>query len=141
VNYARDYSEHVKGRFILGKSVAINPSNIKNFHHAVVGISLKEGIDIKNSEPYELPNEKVMDRLIDNFDGWTMPYIVSGVGKAWGDIIAEMHINDIDDMEEHAKTIRDIDGVRSTKTFAMTGMSFNKPFLVTEPRDFDTIYG
>lgn len=136
----KNWTNGLNSKYILGESIAINPANIRDYHHLVVGISVKEGVEIDDGEAYDLPNEKVIDRIRqkDVFDGWTMPYIVSGVGKSWGDILVEIHTNDIDDMEGYAEEIRDVDGVRSTKTFAMTGTSFHKPLVITSPGDIQT---
>lgn len=127
--------------YILGNSIAINPANLSQYHHLIMGISVKEGVIVEDDEPYLLPNEKIMDDICENdtFDGWTMPYIVSGVGKSWGDILVELHTDDIDDVEEYAEELRDnVNGVRSTKTFALTGTSFHKPLILDSPGDIRT---
>lgn len=128
--------EPLMDRHYLGKSVQVSITDLKDYHHVLVGFSVEEGVEIQDKEEYTLPNEKIMATLRDEYDGWKMPYIVSGVGKAWGDIIVEMHIDDLQSMNERAKEIREkVDGIQSTKTFLMTKTNFNKPLLIGGPGD------
>lgn len=124
--------------YILGQSIGISPANLSGYQHLIVGISVKEGVETENGDQYDLPNEKVMHNIRDQFDRWTMPYIVSGVGKSWGDILVEIHTDTIDDMERYARELReDVDGVRSTRTFALTGTSFNRPLKLASPSEIN----
>jgi hypothetical protein len=125
-----------------GKSIGIDVPSISGFHHVLIGISVEEGINIEDGK-FELPNEKVMHSLKQEYDGWEMPYIVSGVGKSWGDIIVEMHIESIEEMNDIAMKMREDDegirGINSTKTFTFTKTKFNEPFTVPFAEEIEAI--
>lgn len=131
----------VKEDCYLGKSISVNVPALSSFHHVLIGISVEEGIDIEDDQRFDLPNEKVMHRLQKEYDGWEMPYIVSGVGKSWGDIIVEMHIESIEDMNDIAKKMREddegIEGINSTKTFTFTKTKFNNPFVIPKAKEIE----
>ena len=127
--------EALIGDYYLGQSISIDvPGMVSpSLNHALVGLSVEESVDIEDDDEVELPNEKVIINIRNEFDGWRMPYIVSGVGKEWGDILVEMHIDDVKDMNDYANRLRNITGVGSTKTFVITENSFNSPFVPDTP--------
>jgi hypothetical protein len=126
----------LRGDYYLGQSITVDVPGLvaPNLTHVLVGLSVEESVDIEDEDEIDLPNEKVIMNIRDEFDNrWRMPYIVSGVGKGWGDILVEMHINDIKDMNDYANRIRSVAGVGNTKTFVITENSLNSPFVPATP--------
>jgi hypothetical protein len=121
-----DEFEEINDYIYLGESVHIDINRIQTNHHVTIGLTVEEVKDLPDDM---LPNEKIMDDLMSEFDGWEMPYIMSGIGQDWADIILEMHIENISEMEDRAEIIRDIPGVTDTKTYMVTGSNFNVPFI------------
>jgi DNA-binding Lrp family transcriptional regulator len=118
---------------IIGTSVPVKPANISNFEHVIIGMSVGEREGNGNDD--EMPNEQIIRDIMKKYDGWEMPYIASGVGQNWADIIAEMHIDEISDMNQRSAELRnEIDGVRSTETFLLTQDNVNRPLKVSSPR-------
>lgn len=134
-NELRGFVDALRGNYHLGKSIELNIPGIvsPDLNYAIIGLSVEEGVDIREDEAISLPNEEIMFRLRDEFDGWRMPYIVSGVGKGWGDILVEMHIEDVQEMNGYANRMRDIGGIDESKTFIVTESNFNRPFIPEKP--------
>jgi len=124
-----EHVEELEKKYKLGTAMTLNVSDTEKIH-ALVGLSVKPGIE---TDEKTHPHEKVMTNITDKFEGWELPYVVSGVGKAWGDILVEVHIDEIDEMEYMAKRLRSVDGVATTKTFAITNAPFNRPYVPQSP--------
>ena len=60
------------------------------------------------------------------WDEFIMPFITSGVGQGWADILIELRIQDLSDLDDIAQKIRDIEDVESTKTYLMTDTLLNE---------------
>jgi len=56
------------------------------------------------------------------WDHFTMPFITSGVGQGWADILLELRVEELNELDEIAQEIRDIEYVESTKTYMMTDL-------------------
>lgn len=129
-----DIQQHVarlKQDALIGSSISTDVSGIRNLEHVVVGLSLGEREEDEDGDL--MPNEQIMLELMDEYDGWKMPYIVTGVGQNWADIILEMHIAEVSEMNEIALNMREIDGVESTRTLLVSDQNFGNPLLINEP--------
>jgi DNA-binding Lrp family transcriptional regulator len=131
----RKLSELDRRGVLLGTSVPVVPAEIDNFQHVIVGMTVEER---ESETEAKMPNEAIIEDLMDDdkdgYDGWEMPYIVSGVGQNWADIIAEMHVEDISDMNIIADELRsNIDGIRSTETYLLSSNKMNQPLRVSAP--------
>lgn len=62
----------------------------------------------------------------EHWDKFTMPFITSGVGQGWADILLELRIKDLGDLDDIAQNIREIGDVKSTKTYLMTDTLINE---------------
>ena len=117
--------------------------------HLIVGIKVeeigeeklkqeRERIDEVIGDRSPLPTEIIMYKIREEFDDvWEMPYIVSGVGQNWADILVEMHIEDIQNMDTHAQNLRKIPGIKSTRTHLITHEAINEPLVVNDPEYID----
>lgn len=136
-------------RVILGPSIGVTVNDLP-LQHMIIGLKVEEIEESQLTEEKEelveamgtkrdpLPNEVIMRKLTKKFDdGWEMPYIVSGVGQNWADILAEIHIDNIQDMNDYADEIRGIEGVKSTRTHLITHEADNQPLVVNDPNYFD----
>ena len=133
---------------ILGESIKVNVSE-SGHKHVLIGMDVGELSDEELVEEKEaldeelrrdpLPNEVIMKKMKEEFDNtWEMPYIVSGVGQDWADILVEFHIEDVQDMEDCAARLRQIPGINSTRTHLFTHEVGNKPLIVDDPSYFET---
>lgn len=59
------------------------------------------------------------------WDHFTMPFITSGVGQGWADILLELRVEELNELDAIAQEIRDIEYVESTKTYMMTDLLIN----------------
>lgn len=116
---------------LLGTSIPVKPAEISSFNHALMGMTVEKRDE--TASKVDMPNEAIMNDLMDKFDGWEMPYIVSGVGQDWADIIAELHLEEITEVNEIAKDLRDIDGIKSTETYLLSSNINNEPLRISDP--------
>lgn len=134
-------------RIILGKSIGLTVSDTPA-HHVIIGLEVEEieedQLESERGTMEEalhrdpLPNEVLMYKIRNVFDDpWQMPYIVSGVGQGWADILVEMHISDVQEMDDHAERLRDIPGIKSTRTNLITHEAANEPLIVNNPNYFN----
>lgn len=100
---------------LLGYSI-IFEHELHNLHHALMGIAL--GSDQKYDE--------LFSRLTEKFDGFQMPYITSGVGQPWGDILVELYFDSIQKINDISVQIREL-GAVSTRAYLLTQTNFSRP--------------
>lgn len=128
--------KEIKGleeKILLGKSIGIKLSQLKNIgFHVLVGLTVEEREEGNSSR---LPNESIMKDLMYKYDGWKMPYLVSGVGQNWADIIGEMYIDSPKEMNEISQEMRSVDGIKSTRTYLLTKTNFDRPLIINDPDD------
>ena len=109
---------------LLGYSVDYDLEDM-GWNRAVMGISLKPGY---SDEGHDAAVEKLMsfdddmgkgvDAPLNNF---TLPYITSGLGQSWADLMLEIIVSDTSDINKIASRIREeIESVESTRTHLMT---------------------
>jgi len=67
----------------------------------------------------------VGDNESELWDQFTMPFITSGVGQGWADILLELRVEELNELDDIAQEIRDIEYVESTKTYMMTDLLIN----------------
>lgn len=116
---------------LLGSSI-IYDINRSPWQCAFMGLSLGAE-DNRDEEPrmdLELDHDQVIDELqaLDNevLNDFTMPFITSGVGQGWADILLELRVQNLADLDEIAQKVRSINYVESTKTYMMTDTLINE---------------
>lgn len=133
---------------ILGYSVDYAPSHF-HLHSALMGITIEPGHDDEAENDGRNGNhEKVRTALVNNLDdqefgtdlltNFTMPYITSGVGQNWGDIIIELRVEEVGHINTIARRVRNLPGVRTTRTYLMTKTNFDRTFEVENYRSLLT---
>lgn len=125
---------------ILGYSVDYDPSHF-HLYSALMGITIEPGHDEDDAARDSGNHAKVRQSLLNNLadqgydddylTNFTMPYITSGVGQNWGDIMVELKVDDVDHINEIARRFRNLPGVRTTRTYLMTNVNFNQTFSIT----------
>jgi DNA-binding Lrp family transcriptional regulator len=80
-----------------------------------------------------------MYELMEKYDGWKRPYVMSGVGQNWADIILEMRIESVQEMNTIADSIREIDGVQTTRTLIKGSQSFEGPLIFDNLNQIETV--
>jgi len=112
---------------LLGSSITYE-INRTPWQCAFMGLSL-------GAENGEVDHDGVIEALQDPdfdedeeeyWDEFIMPFITSGVGQGWADILIELRIQDLSDLDDIAQKIRDIEDVESTKTYLMTDTLLNE---------------
>ena len=63
----------------------------------------------------------------DYINKFTLPFITSGSGQSWADILLELRVENVRHMDAIAQDIRAIDYVQSTQSHMMTDVRFNVP--------------
>lgn len=124
-------TELQEDEILLGSSITYD-INRSPWQCAFMGLSLgAEGN--QDEEPrmdLELDHDHVIDELqaLDNevLNDFTMPFITSGVGQGWADILLELRVQDLGDLDEIAQKVRGINYVESTKTYMMTDTLINE---------------
>ena len=125
---------------LIGESIQIDATSLKGIEEVIVGISVTErDNDEDNNQNDYLPNENIMNELMQEYDGWKLPYVMSGVGQNWADIILEMRIESVQEMNSIADSIRDIDGVQTTRTLVKGSQSFESPLVFDNIDQIGTI--
>lgn len=128
---------------LLGYSIDYDLSKI-GWNRAIMGLSLKS--DYSNDSDRKDGHDSVIETLQDYEDDiddykkegkrdsrapinkFTMPYIVSGVGQSWADILLEVIVRDVSEINTIARRIRDdIESVESTRTHVVTDVRFERP--------------
>lgn len=140
VNYIEKERESLKENdIILGYSIDYDPNHF-HLNHALMGITVEPGESNTSGEENgdEGSHRKVREALLNNLDdqeydenylnNLTMPYITSGVGQNWGDIIVELRLEDPGQVNQIANKFRKLPGVRSTRTYLMTQTNFDASF-------------
>ena len=141
-NDIEDERESLKNDdIILGYSIDYDPNHF-HLNHAIMGITVEPGERHVNKGENETEgsHQKVRDALLNNLNdqdfeenylnNLTMPYITSGVGQNWGDIIVELRLEDPGQVNQIANKFRKLPGVRSTRTYFMTQTNFDGSFEV-----------
>lgn len=109
---------------LLGYSVDYDLEAM-GWNRAIMGISLKPGYSdeghntaVKKLLAFDDNMGKNTDAPLNNF---TLPYITSGLGQSWADLMLEVIVSETSDINKIASRIRDeIDSVESTRTHLMT---------------------
>lgn len=125
---------------LIGKSIQIDATSLSGIEEVIVGISVTERKENEddNQDNY-LPNENIMYELMKKYNGWKLPYIMSGVGQNWADIILEMRIESVQEMNSIADSIRGIDGVQTTRTLVKGSQSFESPLVFDNIDQIETV--
>lgn len=121
---------------LLGSSVTYDINN-SPWNSVVMGISLggerREGGDEEGSPRMnlEVDHDSVIEELqslnTEYIDNFTLPFITSGIGQGWGDILLELRVEDVHHMDSIAQEIRDIEYVTTTQSYMLTDVLLNKP--------------
>lgn len=117
---------------LLGSSVTYDINN-SPWNPVVMGISLG-GERREEGSPrmkLEVDHDSVIEELqslnTEYIDNFTMPFITSGIGQGWGDILLELRVEDVDHMDSIAQEIRGIEYVTTTQSYMLTDVLLNKP--------------
>lgn len=116
---------------LLGTSRTFN-INSSPWNLAIMGLALGDKSEPQGDPPkMELSpdHDKVISELQDLdtefIDRFHMPFITSGVGQSWADILIEIRFEKNHHLDSIAETIRDIDYVETTRTHLMANEIFN----------------
>jgi len=122
---------------LLGTSISYDIYN-SPWSCAIMGLSL--GTEDTEADPQTprmdltVDHDHVIGELLDAeteyLNPFTMPFVTSGIGQGWADILLELRIDEPYHLDKIAEEIRGIDYVESTKTYFMTTMLFNEPLGV-----------
>lgn len=118
---------------IEGGSIVFDASQTR-WNRALMGISLKPssialGDIVKRIE--EMTRRDAGEVFAEPFN---VPFIVSGIGQRWADILLELVVESMDETTLLAEKINNLiiddeDVVRSTQTYAITQRNFSRPFV------------
>jgi len=119
---------------LLGTSISYDIYN-SPWNCAIMGLSL--GAEDEAGGPQTprmdltVDHDHVIDELLDAeteyLNEFTMPFVTSGIGQGWADILLELRVDEPHHLDGIAEEIRTIDYVESTKTYFMTTTLFNEP--------------
>lgn len=116
--------------------------NDSQWSTAIMGLTLGGDRERDETTPrMELTDEhdRVIDQLqdldTDYLDSFRMPFITSGVGQGWADILIELRIQETHHLDAIAQTLRSIDHVKTTRTYMMASVIFDEPLEVTLPHE------
>lgn len=124
---------------LIGESIQVDATSLSGIEEVIVGISVTERENNEDNEDDHLPNEKIMNELMQKYDGWKLPYVMSGVGQNWADIILEMRIESVQEMNSIADSIRKVDGVKTTRTLIKGSQSFEGPLVFENINQIETV--
>jgi DNA-binding Lrp family transcriptional regulator len=119
---------------ILGASVSHDLFN-SPWKCALMGLTLgsedegdsSDGPRMELTTNHDAVIEKLQTLETELVDNFTMPFISSGVGQNWADVVIELRVEDSHDLDQIAETVRAIDHVETTKTYLMTNSCYNTP--------------
>ncbi|MFB6188069.1 MAG: hypothetical protein ABEI86_14565 [Halobacteriaceae archaeon] len=117
----------------MGWSVSFNVEKFE-WYRALMGITVRPGASDLDSDTRD--HEGVVDEL-KKIDEFHMPFITSGVGQQWGDIMVELRFKKLNHINDLAKRLRAVPEVESTKTYLFTKTHFDDPFKVDDLRPWD----
>lgn len=118
---------------IEGGSIVFDASQTR-WNRALMGISLKPS-SIKLSKIVKRIEEMTRRDADEVFaEPFNVPFIVSGIGQRWADILLELVVESMDEITLLAEKINDLtiegeDVVRSTQTYVITQRNFSQPFV------------
>lgn len=123
--------ELMSDEILLGTSHTFD-INSSPWNMAAMGLTLGKESGAQETEPrMDLTDDH--DRVIKNLqnldtefiDNFHLPFITSGVGQGWADILLEIRFEENHHLESIAKSIRDIDHVETTRTYIMANQIFD----------------
>lgn len=116
---------------LLGSSITYDINN-SPWNSVVMGISLGEEKDSAGEGPrmdLGVDHHSVIEELqsldTEYINNFTMPFITSGIGQGWADILLELRVEDVHHMDFIAQEIRDIQYVTTTQTYMLTDVLMN----------------
>lgn len=116
---------------LLGSSVTYDINN-SPWNSVVMGLALGKEEDSGEEGPrmdLGVDHQSVIEELqslnTEYIDNFTMPFITSGIGQGWADILLELRVEDVHHMDSIAQEIRDIEYVTTTQTYMLTDVLLN----------------
>lgn len=122
----------LEGDVILGYSIDFDIGKTP-WMHALMGISMAPGANAHSDVVQSL-----LEAAPDYMDEFHMPYVSSGVGQNWGDIVVELTVDSVTRLNNIATWVRnitverngeEIHPVDSTRTYLMTTTVFDNLFV------------
>lgn len=128
----RDRIQNLKeDEILLGSSITydINDSPWKS---VIMGISVGQTEDTEDGGPrmsLSVDHHSVIEDLqsleTEYINKFTMPFITSGIGQSWADILLELRVKNVHQMDAIAQDIREIPFVATTQTYMLTDVIMN----------------
>jgi hypothetical protein len=120
-----------KEDILLGSCVTFDLNNTP-WKPVLMGLSLGGEGDTESprmdlSVDHDHVVSKLQDLESEYINNFTMPFITSGIGESWADILLELRVENVHHMDMIARKVRDIDYVKSTQSYMMTDVRFNNP--------------